>query len=128
MEEKILVSLGDGQSLQELAQGLLDVADDPHDVETSPRQGGFLVPQSLAARYAEVVASAAAEQPKAKASTARTRRARASDAAANTETTAKTPRAQRGRARATAAKASTSAKKGQAKGAAKGDDAGVNDA
>ena len=50
---QMIISPGEGQTLQELAQELLALAgDSPHDVEYSPRAGGFFVPEKLAAAYA----------------------------------------------------------------------------
>lgn len=133
-EDKILVSLGEGQSLQDLARGLLAVADHPHDVETAPRQGGFMVPESLAARYAQAAQkstgeAAAEEKPRAR----RSRRAAPAkrDASATAETPAdskkagnKTAKAKTSGARPARTRSnSRSATKGGAKG-----DGGVSDA
>jgi hypothetical protein len=132
MEDKILVSLGAGQSLQELAADLLALADDPHDVESSPRSGGFLVPETLAGRYALAAKpSANTEEPQAegaKKTSARTRRSRtpAADTAATTETKtptkAKTASAKTGSKTRSRGKQSGTANKGAAKG-----EAGVSD-
>lgn len=123
MEEKILVSPGEGQTLQDLAVGLLALADDPHDVESSPRAGGFLVPETLAGRYAfaadasgtvpAVAAEAEAKKPRAP----RAPRARAA-AKADTAATAEPKTTGKGKPRA--------ARSRRAKGA-KGD-GGVSDA
>lgn len=129
MEEKILVSPGEGQTLEDLAKGLLAVAEDPHDVDYSPRTGGFTVPESLAARYGAAAAVTAVADAQARAArSARATRSRASSAkgakaAAATGETAKAGRGSRSRKPA-AAKASPAAAKTQAKGAAKGDEGG----
>lgn len=68
--EKIIVRPGGEQTLQDLAKGLLALADDPHDVEFSPHAGGYFVPETLAARYAlEVGGAEQAEVATAAAST-----------------------------------------------------------
>lgn len=93
MTDKILVSLGEGQSLQDLARDLLALADHPHDVETAPRQGGFLVPENVAGRYAVAADEEGKRAPKL------TR----ADASADTDTSAKKPRSRRGRSNTSAA-------------------------
>lgn len=120
-DEKILVSLGEGQSLEQLAADLIALADHPHDVDYSPRAGGFLVPETLAGRYAFAADPAAGTeeaqpQPKKPASRARRGRATAAkDTAADTETK-----------EAAKPKPRSRASRSAAKGAAKGE-AGVSD-
>lgn len=120
MAEKILVQVGEGQSMPELARGLLAAVGDgdPHDVEYSPHAGGFLVPEAVAARYSLTVDAAAVvlSEPGAAAADApaaarqRSRKAKApraapAAAAAPADGTAKAPRKRASRSKAAKAAA-----------------------
>lgn len=126
-EEKILVSPGEGQTLQDLAKDLLALADNPHDVDYSPRTGGFTVPESLAGRYAFSADSSTAAEVSAaeEAKPGRARRSRA-PAKGAAEKKARNPRSRQ--PAKGAAKASAEAGKDQAKDGGKKDGGGVNDA
>lgn len=53
--EKVVIEAAEGQSVVELAQALLAVAPDPAVVVWRPRAGGFEVPETVAAAYAQTL-------------------------------------------------------------------------
>lgn len=123
--EKIIVRPGGEQTLQDLAKGLLALADDPHDVEFSPHAGGYFVPETLAARYAlevsggdlaEVATEATEAAPKAP-GRARKRASKAVLAAAPAKATTAGRKRSRGKAAAGETAAPASGETGEVPGA-----------